>query len=86
MHLKKLSAEATPIMGNLENLKKNCLHSEWRKKIASAHSMVEKNFLPPENHDPHPPGGGGNNCPSLTYSTETLQADSLVKVPQNTQI
>ena len=25
---------------------------EWKKKLASAQSMVEKNFLPPRNHDP----------------------------------
>ena len=51
---KKLSAEATPVMGNLGNLKKNCLHSELRKKFASAQSMLEKNFLPPGNRDISP--------------------------------
>ena len=49
---KKISAEAIPVMGNLGNFNKNCLHSEsGGKKFVSAQSMVEKNILPPGNHD-----------------------------------
>ena len=44
--------------------KKNCLHSRsGGKKLASAQSMVEKNFLLPRNHDTPL---GKNNGPSLT--------------------
>ena len=46
-------------------LKKLSAQPEWRKKRASAQSMVEKNFLPPKNHDT-PPRGGGNNMLLLT--------------------
>ena len=53
---KKLSAETTYVMQDLGNLEKYCLHSRsGGKKLASAQSMVEKNVLPPRNHD----GGGG---------------------------
>ena len=53
---KKLSAETTYVIQGLGNLKTYCLHSRsGGKKLASAQSMVEKNFLPPRNHD----GGGG---------------------------
>ena len=85
MHLKKIVCRGHPCYSKFGEFEKIVCTVSEGKKIASAQSMVEKNFLPPENHDPHPPEGG-DNCPSLTYSTETLQADSLVKVPQNTQI
>ena len=32
--------------------KKLSAQPEWRKRPASTQSMVEKNFLPPRNHDP----------------------------------
>ena len=54
---KKLSAETTYAMQDLGNLKKLSAQSEWRKKVASAQSMVKKNFLPPRNHDTSPRGG-----------------------------
>ena len=56
VHLKKLSAETTPVMGDLGNLKKNCPRISGGKKFAYAQSMMEKHFLPPRNHDP--PSGG----------------------------
>ena len=43
--------ETTYVMQDLGNLKKLSAQQEWRKKLASAQSMVEKNFLPPRNHD-----------------------------------
>ena len=43
-------------------LKKLSAQPEWREKLASAQSMVEKTFLPPRNHDPP----RENNGPSLT--------------------
>ena len=50
-------------MQDLGNLKKKLpAQPEWRKKLASAQSMVEKNFLPPRNHDTPQ---GKNNGPSL---------------------
>ena len=54
---KKLSAETSYVMQDLGNLKKNCLHSRsGGKKLAIAQSIVEKNFLPPRNHNTPPPG------------------------------
>ena len=44
---------------------KNCLHSRsGGKKLASAQSMVEKNFLPLRNHDTP---WGKNNGPPLRF-------------------
>ena len=49
---KKLSAETTYVMQDLRNFLKNCLHGRsGGKNLASTQSMVEKNFLPPRNHD-----------------------------------
>ena len=42
---KKLFAETTYVMQDLGNLKKLFAHPGWRKKLAYAQSMVEKNFL-----------------------------------------
>ena len=41
-------------MGNLGNFKKIVCTVSGGKKFVSAQSMVEKNFLPPGNHDPPP--------------------------------
>ena len=48
---KKLSAEATPVMRNLGNLKKIVFTVSGGKDFESAQSMAEKNFLPPGNDD-----------------------------------
>ena len=53
-------------MGNLGNLKKNCLHSDWRKKFASAQSMVEKIPAILKSQYPPPPPRGNNGPPQHT--------------------
>ena len=40
-----------PLLCEIWGIKKNYLRGQWRKKNASAQSMMEKNFLPPRNCD-----------------------------------
>ena len=64
VHLKKSSAETTLVMRHLENQteivcaasggKNLQVRSQWRKKFASAQSIVEKISCPPRNHDTSP--------------------------------
>ena len=63
MHLKKLFVETTPVMQDLGTfLKKLSAQSMEEKKLLSAKSMVDKNFLLPRNNDLL----AKNNGPSLT--------------------
>ena len=54
-----MSADTTPVMRDLGNLKK--MSAASGEKFARAQSMVEKNFLLPRNHDTP----WENNGPSL---------------------
>ena len=72
-----LSAETTPVMRDLGNLKKIVCTVSGGKRFASTQSMVEKNFLPPRNEDTS--REKIMVCPLVVMSALNLALDRLNK-------
>ena len=81
VHLEKIVCIDHLCYARFGELKKNCLHSRsGGKKLASAQSMVEKNFLPPRNHNTPSPLGKIMVCPLVNADLGQVFCSLLPKV------